>query len=180
MIQTALARRYAKALFGLLKGPEIGPTAEALKALAQAFAESREFRTLLLSPRFSREQQAKVVNQMAARAGSPPITQRFLAYLVRKNRIAQIREISDEFAKLADQAAHRTSVSLATARSLTDAERDAIRARLEEVTNSTVDLEVRVDPSLLGGLQFRIHSTIYDGTIRGQLGRMRAALSRAS
>lgn len=178
MIQTAIARRYAKALFELQEPPDIGLTADTLRLLAEAFATSREFRALLLSPVFTREQKAAVVTQLAARAGCPSITGRFLTHVVRKNRIAQIREMSEEFGKFADQVSNRKVVEVSAARPLSDEQKAAIRAKLEQVTHSQIDLAVHVDPAVLGGLEIRIGSTVYDGTVRGQLARLRSALAK--
>jgi F-type H+-transporting ATPase subunit delta len=179
VIQTAIARRYAKALFDLQDPAGIGPTADALRLLAEAFATSREFRALLLSPVFTREQKSAVVTRLAERAGVPPITGRFLTHIVRKNRIAQIREMSEEFGKFADRVSNRKVVRVSAARSLTDEQKAAIRVRLEQVTRSQIDLAIHVDPAVIGGLEIRIGSTVYDGTVRGQLSRLRAALMKA-
>ncbi len=178
MIQTAIGRRYAKALFDLQDPPGIGPTAQTLRLLAETFAASKEFRALLLSPVFTRDQKAAVVTKLAARAECPSITERFLTYVVRKNRIAQIREMSEAFAKLADLAGNRTAVEVASARPLPEAELATIRTRLEQVTRGKIDLAVRVDPGVIGGLEIRIGSTVYDGTIRGQLGRLRSDMAK--
>jgi F-type H+-transporting ATPase subunit delta len=178
VIQTTVGRRYAKALFGLQEPAEIGRTAEALRLLADAFTISREFRALLLSPVFTREQKEAVVTTLAAKAKCPPITVRFLRHAVRKNRIAQIREISEAFSKLADQASNRKVVQVSAARPLVKAQQDALRTKLAQVTQSEIDLAVHVDPSVIGGLEIRIGSTVYDGTVRGHLSRLRAALAK--
>jgi F-type H+-transporting ATPase subunit delta len=179
VIQTAIARRYAKALFELQEHADIGPTAAALRLLAEAFTTSREFRDLLLSPVFTPAQKAAVITQLAARAGCPPLTGRFLNHVVHKNRIAQIREMSEEFGKLADQVSNRKVVEVSAARPLTDEQQAAIRAQLEQSTRSKIDLAIHVDPAVIGGLRIRIGSTVYDGTIRSQLSRLRSALAKA-
>jgi F-type H+-transporting ATPase subunit delta len=178
VIQTAVAHRYAKALFSLLKASEVRPAADSLRTLADTFGQSRDFRALLLSPLFSREQKAAVVRKMAATAGAPAMVDRFLNLVVSKNRIRHIREISDAFANLADQASNRKVVRLRSAQSLSEQTRAAIQAQLEQATRSAIDLTTEVDPGLLGGLEIRIGSTVYDGTIRGQLEQMRAVLAK--
>ena len=178
MAQTAVARRYAKALFDLQDPSGIGPTTAAFRLLAEAFASSREFRALLVSPVFTKEEKAAVVNQVASKAGCPPITSRFLTHLVRKNRIVFIREISDAFSQLADQASNRKAVQVVAAQPLSDKEQAAIRTRLEQVTRGQVDLAVRVDPAVISGLEIRFGSRVYDGTVRGYLERLRAILTR--
>lgn len=179
MIQTAIARRYAKALFELQEPADVGPTADALRLLAEAFTASREFRNLLLSPVFTREQKAVVVARLAAGTACPPITGRFLAHVVRKNRIALIREVSEAFSKLADQVSNRKVVQVSAARPLTDEQQAAIRTKLEQVTHSQIDLAIHVDPAVIGGMEIRIGSTVYDGTVRGQLAQLRSALAKA-
>jgi len=178
VIQTAIGRRYAKALFELLTPADIGPAKAALRMLAEAFVTSNEFRNLLVSPIFAREQKASVIEKLAARAGCPTMGQRFLAHVVSKNRIAQIREISEALSDLADRSSNRTAVEVSSARPLSEEDCRAISMRLEQITKRSVDLTARVDPALIGGLEIRIHSTVYDGTVRGQLERMRAALMK--
>jgi F-type H+-transporting ATPase subunit delta len=176
VIQTAIARRYAKALFELQEPADVGPTADALRLLAEAFTVSREFRNLLLSPVFTREQKAAVVAHMAARTACPPITGRFLAHVVLKNRIALIREINDAFSRFADQVSNRKVVQVSAARPLTDEQQAAIRTKLEQITRSQIDLAIHIDPAVIGGMEIRIGSTVYDGTVRGQLAQLRSAL----
>jgi F-type H+-transporting ATPase subunit delta len=176
--QTAIGRRYAKALFELQDQADIGPTAGTLHVLAEAFTSSKEFRALLLSPVFTRDQKASVVSELASRSGCPPVTGRFLTHVVRKNRIAQIREMSEAFSKLADKAFNRTAVEVSSARPLSETDQAAMRLRLEQVTKGKIDLTARVEPGVIGGLEIRIGSTVYDGTVRGQLGRLRTALEK--
>lgn len=178
MVQKAIGRRYAKALFGLLKPSEIQPAKDGLRALAGAYAESRDFRDLLLNPIFSGDQKTSVVRRLAAQSGLPPIAERFLLHVVRKRRIGQLREISDAFAELADRVSNRTVVEVRSARELSDETRASICARLEQVTHGVVDVTAEVDPTLLGGLRIRIGSIIYDGSLRGQLDRLRMVLAR--
>ena len=178
MVQTAVAQRYAKALFDLQDPSGIGPSEAALRLLAEAFVASHEFRGLLLSPVFTKEEKAAIVDQVAAKAGCPPITHRFLAHIVRKNRIVFIREISDAFSKLADQSSNRKAVQVVSARPLSDKLRAALQARLEQATRGKVDVAVQVDPGVISGLEIRFGSRVYDGTVRGQLKRLRGILTR--
>jgi F-type H+-transporting ATPase subunit delta len=178
VIQTAIARRYAKALFNLLTPSDIRPAADSLAALAGTLAASRELQGLLQNPIISRDKKAAVMRELGSVAAAPPTVERFLAHVVQKNRIALLVEISDAFARLADQASNRTAVKLSSARALSEENRTAIRGQLEQATKSAIDLTTAVDPRLIGGLEIRIGSTVYDGTIRGQIERMRVALRK--
>jgi F-type H+-transporting ATPase subunit delta len=176
VIQTAIARRYAKALFNLLTPSDIRPAADSLAVLAGTLSTSRELRGLLENPIISRDKKAAVMSELGPVAAAPPTIERFIAHVVRKNRISLLVEINDAFARLADQTSNRTAVKLSSARALSEENRTAIQERLEQVTKSAIDLTTAVDPRLLGGLEIRIGSTVYDGTIRGQFERMRLAL----
>jgi F-type H+-transporting ATPase subunit delta len=178
VIQTAIARRYAKALFSLLTPSDIRAAAESLSALGGALAVSRELRELLHNPVIGLDKKAAVVHELGTKANAPPVVEQFLAHVVRKNRIALLAEIAEAFGRLADQASNRKVVHLSSARSLTDANRAEIQQKLEGATNGTIELTTDVDPRLLGGLQITIGSTVYDGTLRGQIDRMRTALSK--
>ncbi len=153
---------------------------DSLTGLAGVFTASRDLRALLRSPVFSREQKSAVMHELATRIGAPLMVERFLMHVVRKNRIAYLREISDAFEKLADQASNRIVVKVSSARPLSAEARTTIQSRLQQVTNSAIELTASVDPHLLGGLQIRIGSMVYDGTLRGQLDRMRMALTRTA
>jgi F-type H+-transporting ATPase subunit delta len=139
-------------------------------------ATSRELRGLLQNPIISRDKKAAVMRELGSVAAAPHTVEHFLAHVVRKNRIAFLVEISDAFARLADQGSNRKAVKLSSARALSEENRTAIQGRLEQVTKSAIDLTTAVDPRLLGGVEIRIGSTVYDGTIRGQFERMRLAL----
>src|SRR3989454_9413828 len=99
-----------------------------------------------MSPVFTKEEKAAVVNQVAAKAGGPPITSRFLAHVARKNRIVFIREISDAFGKLPDQASNRKAVPVVAARPPSNAQRAASPKRPEQVTRRQRRSAVRGEP----------------------------------
>ncbi len=176
MIQTAIARRYAKALFNLLNPSDIRSATESLSALGGALSVSRELRGLLHNPVIGLDKKAAVIHELGTKANAPPVVKKFLAHVVRKNRIALLAEIAEAFARLADQASNRKVAHLRSARPLTDVNRAEIQQKLEGATRGTIELTTDVDPRLLGGLQIRIGSTVYDGTIRGQIEKMRTAL----
>jgi F-type H+-transporting ATPase subunit delta len=176
VIQTAIARRYAKALFNLLNPSDIRSATESLSALGEALSVSRELRGVLHNPVIGLDKKAAVVHQLGTKANASPVVEKFLAHVVRKNRIALLAEIAEAFARLADQASNRKVAHLSSARPLTDASRAEIQQKLERATRAAIELTTDVDPRLLGGVQIRIGSTVYDGTIRGQIERMRTAL----
>ena len=87
MIKTAVARRYAQALFELLDLSTIEPTRVALTELGQAIKDSAELRHVVASPSFGAEDKIAVLAELGSRLGCPPIGKTFLAQLVKKNRV---------------------------------------------------------------------------------------------
>ncbi|MEK7236959.1 MAG: F0F1 ATP synthase subunit delta, partial [Nitrospirota bacterium] len=102
MIKTAVARRYAQALFELVDASTIESTRAALTGLGQAIKDSVSLRHVVASPTFGAEDKIAVLAELGSRLGCPPIGKTFLAQLVKKNRVGFLPEIAEAFAKLAD------------------------------------------------------------------------------
>ena len=100
VIKTAVARRYAQALFELLDVSTIEQTRMALTGLGQAIKDSVELRHVVASPSFGAEDKIAVLVELGSRLGCPPVGKRFLEQLVKKNRVGFLPEIAEAFTKL--------------------------------------------------------------------------------
>ncbi len=178
VIKIAVARRYAKALFGLTDEATIEATKTGLRALAQTISELSSLRHVLASPAFGFAQKRDVLSALSQRLGCPPVINNFLAQLVKKNRIGFLQEIADQFAALADQAKGTKQVAVTSAKALTPAEQDSLRNRLRELLRHNVDLSFQTEPTLLSGLQIRIGTTVYDSSVRSRLTAMRTLVTK--
>lgn len=178
MIKTAVARRYAQALFELLDQSNIASTRLALNGLADTIKTSASLRHVVASPAFGMDDKIAVLTALGSRLGCPPVGQTFLGQLVRKNRVGFLPEIADAFAKLADQAKGTQQVTVSSAAALSQADQDRIKARLRERLRREVDVTFQTDQDHLAGLQIRIGSTVVDSTIRGRLQAMRSLLTK--
>lgn len=178
VIKTAVARRYAKALFDLLDQPSIEPARAALNGLGRAVAESSALRHVLASPAFGTEEKLAVLTELAARLTCPPAGNNFLAQLVKKNRVGFLPEIADAFAKLVDEAKGTQQVTVSSSMTLDEAEQKRIRTRLRDLLKREVDVVFETNPRHLAGLHIRIGSTVVDSTIRGRLTAMQGLLTK--
>jgi F-type H+-transporting ATPase subunit delta len=140
--------------------------------------ESPELRHVVASPAFGIEDKVAVLTELGGRFGCPPAGKAFLGQLVRKNRVGFLPEIAEAFAGLVDQSKGRQPVTVISTASLPQSEQDRIKARLREVLKRDVDATFQTDAGQLAGLQIRIGSTVVDGTVRGRLNELRAALTR--
>jgi F-type H+-transporting ATPase subunit delta len=178
VIKIAVARRYAKALFGLMDAANIEGTKAGLNALARAISESPSLKHVLASPAFGFDEKRAVLSALSQRLGCPPVVNDFLAQLVKKNRVEFLQEIAEEFVTLADQAKGTRQVEVTSAQALSATEQDGFRNRLRELLRHDVDLTFQTEPALLSGLQIRIGSTVYDSSVRNRLTAMRALVTK--
>jgi F-type H+-transporting ATPase subunit delta len=178
VIKTAVARRYAKALFGLIELGQVEATRNGLVALADAVRTSAPLKHVLASPAFSMDDKRAVLESLSQRLGCPPIMGQFLAQLIKKNRVGFLPEIAEEFAILADQAKGTQPVTVSSATPLTAENQEQLRSRLRNLLRRDVDLTFHTIPSLLAGLQIRIGSTLFDSTVRTRLETMRTLVTK--
>jgi len=178
VIKSSVARRYAKALFELLDAKSIEPTRIGLTGLGRILSDTASLKHVLASPTFSLNEKQEVLSALSRRLKCPPIVDRFLAQLVKKNRVGFVPEIADAFATLVDQAKGTQQVAITSAATLSPAQQKDLRARLRTLLGRDVDLTFQTEPGLLSGLQIRIGSTVFDSTVRGRLTAMQTLLTK--
>lgn len=178
MIKTAVARRYAQALFGLLDASTIEATRAALTGLGQAIKDSVALRHVVVSPAFGAEDKIAVLAELGSRLGCPPVGKTFLGQLVKKNRVGFLPEIAEAFAKLADASKGTQQITVSSAAALPPAEQDRISTRLREMLKRQVDVTFHTDARHLAGVQIQFGSTVVDSTVRGRLQAMQSLLTK--
>jgi len=178
VIKTAVARRYAQALFELLDTSTIEVTRTALAGLGRAMKESVSLRHVVASPAFGAEEKIAVLTELGTRLGCPPIGKTFLGQLVKKNRVNFLPEIAEAFAKLADASKGTQQITVSTAATLPQTEQERISTRLREMLNRQVDVTFQTDARHLAGIQIHVGSTVVDSTVRGRLQAMQSLLTK--
>ena len=178
MIKTAVARRYARALFELVDQSNIEAMRGTLNGLGQAIKDSSSLRHVVASPAFGVEEKIAVLTELGGRFGCPPAGKAFLGQLVKKNRVGFLPEIADAFARLVDQSKGTQQVTVSSAIALPPPEQDRIKTRLREQLKREVDVTFETNPHHLAGLQIQIGSTVVDSTVRGRLKEMQTLLTR--
>lgn len=178
VIKTAVARRYAKALLELLDASQIDGTRTGLTDLAAAVDADKSLKHVLASPGFSFDEKHAVLGTLSQRFGCPPVVNRFLAQLIKTNRIGSIAEIVQEFGALVDLKKGRKQVAVTSARPLQREEQEGLAQRLRDLLRQDVDLAFQTDAALVGGLRIRIDSTVFDSSVRTRLATMRSLVSK--
>lgn len=174
------AQRYATALFDLAQ--EKGALAAVYKdfrAFAESVRTSRDLRTLLDSPAFSRDVKVRALGEVAKKAGFSPIFSKFLGVMATNGRGKDILGAEIAFDQLyASQRGIKRAV-VRTAKAMTGAERVRIEALLAKLVGGEVELSSEVDASLIGGIQLRIGSKLVDASVAAKLNRMNTAMKGA-
>src|ERR1700694_362404 len=180
VIAASVARRYARALLAL--GLEEGrheKYGEELEAVSAALETSVEARDLVLNPSYTKAQRQGVVDILAQSLSLSPVVVSFLRLLVDRRRIGQVGAIARAYRELVDAQVGRIRAVGTTAQPLTPDELSRLRDTIAAAARRSIVLETKTDPSLVGGLVTQVGVTVYDGSIKTQLERMREELKRA-
>jgi F-type H+-transporting ATPase subunit delta len=174
--QTTGARRYAEAAFQVaLRDDELDGWRDDL-ALAADMLGRPEVEPVVDSPAIPRAQRLAVVDKLLSGRVRPGAL-RLVSLLVERGRVRDLARVSDQYQRQLN--AHRGIVvaTVTSAAPLNDDESAAIRAQVEAMAGSTVELRTAVDPALLGGVTVQIGDRLVDASIRGRLERLRDQLN---
>jgi F-type H+-transporting ATPase subunit delta len=139
--------------------------------------ESPDLRVLLDSPAVSRTNKKAVVESLAARMGANRTIHNFLLVVLDRRRTRLLPEIQIAFDARLDERQSIRRAKVTSAHALSDGEKAELVRTLATLTGGRVDAEYKIDPALIGGAVVRIGSTIYNGSVRAQLERLRAQLA---
>ncbi len=178
--ETGLAGRYALAIFDLAQEERaVDAVADDFAALRQLMAESPELTRLIRAPVFSREEQAAGMNGVLHRMEAGALTRRFVLLLASKRRLFALPDIIRAYDSLVAKQKGEISAQVTSARPLSDNETAELKSILKSKLSREVQLEARVDPSLLGGLIVKVGSRMIDSSLRTKLNGMRMAMRGA-
>lgn len=180
MTTSSVSRRYAKALLSV--GDEDGrwdAYAAEIDRVSAGFQSSAELRELWLNPGMARESRLAAVDALAAAWSLSAPVANLVRLVVERGRAADLEAIARSYRDLVDEKAGRARAVLTSASALPAEVTQQIGAKLAEITGRKIVLETKIDPTLLGGLTTQVGSTLFDGSLRTQLERLRTQLSEA-
>jgi F-type H+-transporting ATPase subunit delta len=173
----ALAERYAGALVDVaLENKQADRVKEELAAFAAMVRESAELHAFLSNPSIARASKHAAIEQLVARMGASRTLRNYLFVIVDQRRAGMLPEIEQAFSALLDARQGVMQATVTSAADLTEGERAELDAALEKLTGKIVQAQFNTDPALIGGAVVKIGSTIYDGSVRAQLNRLRARM----
>jgi F-type H+-transporting ATPase subunit delta len=172
------ANRYAKALFdvALSENTELAKVGRDLSDVTALLTENTELRLAVERAGVPDHARTAAMQQVADRLGVAIQVQKLLVALTQGRKLELLKDLTEAFHErlLAHQNIVRAEVTSAVA--LSPEKTKALADSLAKVTGKKVEVQVSVDPELLGGVVARIGSTVYDGSVKTQLQRLRQEL----
>jgi F-type H+-transporting ATPase subunit delta len=176
-ITSGMAGRYATALFELARDSDaIDAVKGDLDRFDAMIAESPDLLRLVRSPVFSADEQIKALTAVLERAG---IGAKFLKLVTANRRLFAVRDMVKGYRELVAAHKGQATAEVTVAEELKSEHLDALRDALKAISGKTVDLAVKVDPAIIGGLVVKLGSRMVDTSLRTKLNAIRHAMKEA-
>ena len=177
---SGVAGRYATALFDLARDEKSIDSVKAdLDKFAALLTDSPDLERLVRSPVFTADVQGKALGAILEKAGIGGITAKFLQVLTANRRLFAVNDVIRAFRTLVAKFRGEATAEVTVAEHLSDKNLDALKAALKSVSGKDVDLNVNVDPSIIGGLIVKLGSRMVDSSLRTKLNSIKHAMKEA-
>jgi len=141
---------------------------------------SRELREFFVNPAIPAVQKVAILDKLNAKLGLQKQLRNLIAVLINNDRVGHVNEVAAAYRAILQERSGIRPAEIVTARELGKAERDALVAQVTKLAGNKIDANFKLDKSILGGTVVRIGSTVYDGSVRGRLDRLREQLTADS
>jgi F-type H+-transporting ATPase subunit delta len=174
----AFVARYAQAFADVVEDLKLDSA-----ALDRQFADflatwegSLELRSLFENPSFPATQKVAILDKLNVEMGLQKELRNLLAVLINNNRIANVAEVAADWRRILQEQQGIRPAEIVTARELSEEERNAIQAEVAKLAGAKIEATFKLDKGILGGTVVRIGSTVYDGSVKGRLERLKESL----
>jgi F-type H+-transporting ATPase subunit delta len=179
-IVSGMAGRYATALFDLARETN---AIDAVKADLGRFiglvAESPDLTRLVRSPVFSADEQLQALSAVLERAEIGGLAAKFLKLVTTNRRLFAVRDMVKAYRQLVAEYKDEATAEVTVAERLKDEHVAALRSALKAVSGKDVDLDIKIDPAIIGGLVVKLGSRMVDTSLRTRLNAIRHAMKEA-
>jgi F-type H+-transporting ATPase subunit delta len=176
-LSSAVAQRYAAALADVALAHTNADKAKAdLAAFDDTFFSSGDLRNFLESPAIDESAKQKAIEQIAAKMGLGAAVQNFIRLIVKHRRTDMLHEIRQAFQQELNARLGIAEAEVTSAQGLSDQQKAELTRAIERRTGKKIEARFSEDSGLLGGAVVRVGSTVYDGSVREQLSRLREQL----
>ena len=175
----SFAARYAQAFADVIFETHLDAkdVQKQLGDFGAAWHESRPLREFFTDPSFPVEQKVAFLDKLNAKLGMGPQTRNFVAVLIRNNRIEGFDDVAADLRREINRRLGIFEAKVISARPLDEQERRDLEKQIAGLTGGQVEAQFEEDRSLIGGAVVQVGSTVYDGSVRGRLDRLRDELA---
>lgn len=169
-------KRYARQFLNIVDINDVPQAIEQLRAISSLMEKDKTFKNIMISPVFSETENQQIISYLGQRLKMSEKTVKYIQYLSASKAISAMQEIVMAIvAEYLDMKKRAKAVVTSPVEVSKDYE-EKLRNFLKEITGRDIDMEFVIDPALLGGVRIKVGSTMYDSSIKGQLGLLRDKL----
>jgi F-type H+-transporting ATPase subunit delta len=180
-IVSGMAGRYATALFELaLEADALDAVKADLDRFDAMVAESADLARLVRSPVFSADEQMNALTAVLEKAGIGGLAAKVLAVVTANRRLFAVGAVTRDFRRLVAHHKGEVTAQVTLAEKPSDAHLSAIKSALHSVTKKDVQVEVKVDPTIIGGLVVKLGSRMVDTSLRTKINAIKHAMKEVS
>ena len=175
---SAFASRYARAFADVVTSAHLNAAAidRQLSDFLATWNGSAELRSTFESPALPAAQKVAILDKLNAKLGLQKELRNLIAVLINNDRIAQVGEVAAAYRAEVEERQGIRQAEITTARELPESERATLLAGVGKLAGAKIQPTFKLDKSILGGTVVRIGSTVYDGSVRGRLERLKEVL----
>lgn len=175
----AFVSRYASAFLDVVSDAKLDTAAidQQLNDFLATWQGSSELREFFVNPSIPAAQKVAILDKLNAKLGMMKELRNLIAVLINNGRIGQVAEVAAAYRALLQQKMGIKPAEIVTARELSKEEREALVVEVGKLAGARIEASFKQDKSILGGTVVRIGSTVYDGSVRGRLERLREELA---
>lgn len=176
-----VARRYASALADVVMSSGDTETVKGeLKTWGNMLSSNRELNGVFYNPAIAQNSKEKVLESLLNRSKPSNVTANFLRVLLRNNRLTEIDAINERLDSVLDERSGVVAAKVTSSRELSDGERAELKANLAKLTGGKeINIEYKIDESIIGGAITRVGSTVYDGSVKTQLELLKSKMIKS-
>ncbi len=180
-LTSGMAGRYANALFELARENK---STDAVKADLERFdamiGESADLQRLVRSPVFGADEQLKALSAILDQAGIGGLAANFLRVITTNRRLFAVHDMIRGYRALVARHKGEVTAQVTVAEALNDNNLDALKSALKTVTGGKdIDLDVKIEPAIIGGLIVKVGSRMVDSSLRTKLNAIKFAMKEA-
>ena len=177
---SGVSGRYATALFELARDERCIDDVKAdLDGFEGMLRENPDLMRLVRSPVFSADEQLRALTAVLGQTGISGVSANFLKVLTANRRLFAVADVIRAFTALVAKFKGEATADVTVAETLSDRNLDTLKTALKSVTGKDVTLNVKVDPSIIGGLVVKLGSRMVDSSLRTKLNSIKHAMKEA-